>query len=60
MEAYRFMTETLRAAPWGEAVAGILAAAIEAVDPYQAVLRRLKREGEALVVGGERYPLDRY
>jgi len=60
MEAHRFMTETLRQAPWGKVVADILAAAVNAVDPYQAVLHYLKREGETLLVGGECYPLDEY
>jgi hydroxypyruvate reductase len=60
MEPHRFMTETLRAAPWGETVADILAAAISAVDPYGAVLRHLKREDGTLSAGGERYFLDEY
>jgi glycerate 2-kinase len=60
MELHRFMTETLRAAPWGEVVAGILSAAIAAVDPYQAVLRHLTLDREELIFGGEKYPLNQY
>jgi hydroxypyruvate reductase len=60
MDAHRFMTETLRTSPWGEVVAAILSAAVKAVDPYQAVLRHLKREGDTLVVGRERYSPDAY
>jgi hydroxypyruvate reductase len=60
MDVDRFMTETQRAAPWGETVAGILLAAIAAVDPYKAVRHHLERDGDILSVAGERYPLNQY
>ena len=37
--------------PAGQAVTRVLAAALEAVDPYAAVLRHLRREGDRLWVG---------
>ena len=41
MQPEKFLTHSLSAAPWGMDIARILAAAIEAVDPYQAVTRAL-------------------
>jgi hydroxypyruvate reductase len=38
----------------------VLQAALAAVDPAQAVLRQLRREGEELVVGERRYDLRRF
>jgi hydroxypyruvate reductase len=35
-------------------------AALEAVDPAAAVRNAMRREGEALTIGGRRYDLDRY
>jgi hydroxypyruvate reductase len=38
----------------------VLQAALDAVDPAEAVRRYLSREGERLTVGGQRYDLDRF
>jgi glycerate 2-kinase len=51
------MTDTLRRAPWGAAVARVLAAALAAVEPEAAVRRFLRRDGETLRVGERRYDL---
>ncbi len=37
MDPHRLMTNTLSAAPWGEGVSRILAAALQAVEPRAAV-----------------------
>lgn len=47
----RLLTRSLRAYPRGDAVARVLAAALDAVDPAAAVRRYLRREGEVLFVG---------
>ncbi len=60
MQPERYFTHTLRAAPWGQAVASTLAAALEAVDPYRAVSRALSREGSELIAGEKRFNLDAY
>ncbi len=57
MDPTRLLTHTLRAHPAGQAVARVLAAALEAVDPRAAVLRFLRREGERLWVGERAYDL---
>jgi hydroxypyruvate reductase len=57
MDDERLLTRTLRDHPWGRSVARILAQALAAVDPYQAVKRFLQREGGELVVAGYRYRL---
>jgi glycerate 2-kinase len=56
----QFMTDSLRAAPWGEKAARILAAALEAVDPAAAVHRHLRRQGNRLEVNGESFDLGQY
>jgi hydroxypyruvate reductase len=68
MEPSRFFTETIQSSPWGAAVARILAAAIEAVDPEQAVYRWMRRReegagngaGDALQVGSRQYNLNEF
>ena len=55
-----FLTHTLRTAPWGPAVCRTLSAAIQAVDPEAAIRRYLKREGDYLWVGEQRYDLNRF
>ncbi|MBC8161991.1 MAG: DUF4147 domain-containing protein [Roseiflexaceae bacterium] len=45
------LTHSLRASPAGPAIARVLAAALEAVDPAVAVRRYLKRAGDTLLVG---------
>jgi len=51
MQASDFMTDSLRRAPWGQQVAAILSSAIQAVDPYQAVLRHIYLAGSQLHLG---------
>jgi glycerate 2-kinase len=52
--------EALKTAPWGDKVARILSAALEAVEPGTAVARSLQRRGERLLVAGREYDLERY
>jgi glycerate 2-kinase len=52
------LTTTLRTAPWGAAVAEVLAAALEAADPAAAVRRYLRRDGATLHVGDQTYTLN--
>ena len=54
------ITESLRAAPWGESVARVLAASLQAVEPAAAVKRHLRREGERLNCSGVTYDLSRF
>ena len=56
----QLLTESLRAAPWGAAVARVLAAALQAVEPGAAVRRYLRREGATLLAGGRPYDLDQF
>lgn len=60
MDPSRLMTETLRGEPWGARAAAIMAAALAAVEPGAAVRRHMRREGDALLVGGRRYDLAGY
>src|SRR5262245_170813 len=53
-------TASLRAVPKGAALTGILAAALDAVEPAAAVRRFLRRAGDELYVGEQRYDLARY
>ncbi len=53
----RFLTTSLRAHSSGAAVARVMAAAIRAVDPEQAVRRHLRREGDCVWVGERAYDL---
>lgn len=57
MNPDRLLTESLRAAPWGAAVSRIMAAALEAAEPAEAVRRAVRREGDALLAGGQYYDL---
>ncbi|MEZ0397234.1 MAG: DUF4147 domain-containing protein [Anaerolineales bacterium] len=55
--AESFLTETLRLHPQGQAVARILAAAVNAVEPGAAVRRFALRTGQSLTVAGQSYDL---
>lgn len=57
MDYRRLLTRSLLNAAWGEGVGRILSAALQAVDPYKAVLSHLEKEGETLLVGGREYDL---
>lgn len=52
--------ETLKTAPWGGAVARILAAALQAVEPGEAVRRQASRLGDRLIIAGREYDLGRF
>lgn len=53
----RLTTASLRALPQGNAIAHVLAAALGAVDPANAVRVALRRTGDVLVVGEQCYDL---
>jgi glycerate 2-kinase len=55
MNPERLLTTTLRSHPAGRALAEIMAAALDAVDPAVAVRRHLKLDGAAVLVGDRRY-----
>lgn len=57
MQPERLLTRSLRAAPHGQALAAIMAAALAAVDPDQAVRRALRLSGDTLEIGARRYDL---
>jgi len=59
MNPKRLMTQSLQASPYGEKVTRILAAALEAVDPIQAVRQHMRRNGAQLTIGEKLYDLDR-
>ena len=52
MDSNLFWTRSLRAARWGEDGVQILAAAINAVSPTEAVLRHLQRSDDQLIISG--------
>lgn len=56
----QLLTDSLRALPQGQAVARILAAALRAVDPSEAVSRALSRRGSLLIAGDRSYDLDQF
>ena len=60
MDSSRFDTVSLRALPQGKAIRRVLAAALAAVDPYAAVKRWLRREGDRLALGETAYDLARF
>jgi glycerate 2-kinase len=55
-----FLTQTLKAQPWGSDVASILSAAIEAVDPFKATSDHLNLTGDQLHIGHLTYPLRKF
>ncbi len=57
ISAESFWTSSLRAAPEGESITRILAAAIAAVEPGAAVCRAVRRQGESLLLAGQTYDL---
>jgi glycerate 2-kinase len=54
-----FLTHSLRTHPAGAAITRVLAAALDAVDPYAAILRTMLREGNLLRLGKKTYDLTR-
>lgn len=55
-----FTTYSFRKSPRGEGIQQILAAAIQAVDPSQAVRRQIQLEGEIMHIGTREYDLKQY
>jgi hydroxypyruvate reductase len=53
----RLVTHSLRHSSHGEAISRILAAALDAVHPGEAVRRFVRRDGDFLHVGSRSYPL---
>ncbi len=58
MQPEKLLTASLKSHPWGADLAIMMAAALAAVDPYQAVNQYLKVENQQLLVGERVYPLD--
>ncbi len=58
MNANKLTTHSLQRTPGGEAISRILAAALEAVEPSQAVRRHVKRQGNRLHIAGKTYDLN--
>ena len=54
----KFLTSTLSQAPVGPSICRILAAAIDAVDPYTAVTKYFKRDGNLLICDQQTINLD--
>ncbi|NLG74134.1 MAG: glycerate kinase [Chloroflexi bacterium] len=60
MDLTRWNAHSLASAPWGGQVARILEAALQAVDPAEAVRRQLSCSGSALKVGSVSLDLRRF
>ncbi len=57
MKPEQLLCHSLRETPWGMAAARVMAAALAAVDPAAALRRHLRREGDVLIAGEQRYDL---
>jgi hydroxypyruvate reductase len=57
---FNLTTRSLETAPWGERVQRILAAALQAVDPAEAVFHSVQRYGDRLRIGSRSYNLGHY
>ncbi len=57
MDAEIFITTTLRRSPYRETITRVLAAALQAVDPADAVATNLQRTTSHIVIGEKSYPL---
>ena len=60
MNPKRFETHSLRNHPRGASVQRILAAALEAVDPTQAIHQHMQREGNHLEIGDQTFDLRQF
>jgi glycerate 2-kinase len=60
MDPDRFHTHSLEETDAGARVRRILAAALEAVDPAEAVRRYVQRDGPRLLIGERSYDLDAF
>src|SRR3712207_1949797 len=54
-----FLTKSLRTYPQGRALAEIMAAALEGVDPASAMRRNLERDGDIALVADRRFNVAR-
>ncbi len=60
MNPDHLLTHSLKNSPHGPAVTRILAAALEAVEPGEAVRRHLRQKGQRLVIGARTYDLEQF
>ncbi len=60
VSAESFWSYSLHHSPYGEAITRILAAAIQAVEPGEAIRRTVRREGNRLLVSGRTYELSTF
>lgn len=57
MNPERLLCHSLRERSWGMAAARVMAAALDAVDPALALRHHLRRDGDVLLAGEQRYNL---
>jgi glycerate 2-kinase len=60
MDPERLMTASMRSASWGRVASQVMAAALTAVDPAEAVKAHLHRDGDKLHLPEKMYALDAY
>jgi glycerate 2-kinase len=60
MDEQQLMTASLRRLAWGDRVARVLAAALDAADPKVAVQRYLQRDGDTLYIDRQPYDLQAF
>jgi glycerate 2-kinase len=60
MQPDRLTCPFIQSEPWSQAVARILTAALQAVDPASVVSRSLRRHNDRLQAGEQTYALDRF
>jgi glycerate 2-kinase len=60
MDSDRYLTRTLRSFPRAEQITGVLQAAMQAVDPVQAVHRAMHLSGDRLRIGDREYDVHQY
>ena len=54
------MTTSLRSVAWGGVAGQVMAAGLDAVDPFKAVKSHLNRDGDRLSISGKNYDLSAY
>jgi glycerate 2-kinase len=60
ISANSFLTRSLRAAPRGESITRILAAALQAVDPARVIQKAVQRNGDQLLISGRSLDLQSF
>jgi glycerate 2-kinase len=60
ISAESFMAFSLQTHPWGQAITRVLAAALGAVEPGEAVRRSVQRQGNRLIISGVEYDLEHF